>query len=122
MLKEIQNVTRLEGERLRRWFSDPALDLYVWYSDNDIICQFQLCYDKGPKEKAVTWEQDKSIVHHSVDDGESGIFRMKSTPILTDDAEFDLGEVKALYQNLGSKLEHDLYQFILDKLNSQLDF
>ena len=62
------------------------------------------------------------MVHHSVDDGESGIFRTKSTPILTDDTEFDLGEVKALYQNLACKLEHDLCQSILDKLNSQLDF
>ena len=48
MLTEIPNVKQLADEPIRRWFSSPTLDLFIWYDDNDKTIQFQICYDKGP--------------------------------------------------------------------------
>ena len=61
MLQEITNIRQIEGEPRRRWFADAAVDLYVWYDDADNIIQFQICYDKGPGEQALTWKKDQNL-------------------------------------------------------------
>ena len=119
MLKEITSVANNDAEPRRRWFSDKIVDLYVWYDDNDAIVQFQICYDKGPGEKALTWTRDGGFVQHAVDDGEGGLFRMKSSPILTERSRSETGQALQLLKGRGAKLEHDLYQFISVKLQEQ---
>lgn len=118
LLQEITNIRQIEGEPLRRWFSDSLLDLYLWYDEDDNLIQFQICYDKGPGEQALTWKKDSEILHHSVDDGESGIYRMKSTPVIVGDTDYDPDRIAALIRQYGGKLEHDLYEFILNCLNA----
>ena len=113
MLREIQEIRQIEGEPRRRWFSDDILDLYVWYGSDDDIIQFQICYDRGPGEQALTWTRDRGILHHSVDDGESGIYRMKSSPVITRESSYDASRIRTLIKEHGAKLEHDLYEFIL---------
>ena len=117
MLQEIQNIKQIEGEPRRRWFTDPMLDIYVWYDDDDNVIQFQLCYDKGPGEQALTWREGEGKVHHGVDDGESGVYRMKSTPVIVADTDYDPGKIITLVKKYGGKLEHDLYEFILSALS-----
>lgn len=117
MLQEIREIRHIEGEPRRRWFTAPELDIYVWYDDADNIIRFQLCYDKGPGEQALTWRQGEGIVHHSVDDGESGIYRMKSTPVIITDTSYDPARITAMIEQHGGKLEHDLYEFILARLS-----
>lgn len=119
MLKEITGVTEDDAEPRRRWFSDKKMDLYVWYDDNGTVIQFQMCYDKGPGEKALTWDEDGGFVQQAVDDGEGGLFRMKSSPILTERGRTDTGHALQLLNGLGAKLEHDLYQFITGKLRDE---
>ena len=116
MLREIINIRQVEGEPKRRWFSDTELDLYIWYGDDDTVIQFQICYDKGPKEQALTWREGEGIVHQAVDDGEGGIYRMKSTPVITGASRYDAGRIAGLITRHGGKLEHDLYEFILSRL------
>lgn len=116
MLKEIRKIRQSEGEPRRRWFTAPLLDLYVWYDGDDNVVQFQICYDKGPDEQALTWKQGQGIVHHAVDDGEGGIYRMKSTPVIVADTRYDAGRIAGLVKQHGAKLEHDLYEFILSHL------
>ena len=117
MLHEIQDVRQNPGEPRRRWFSDPDLDLYVWIGEDGDIVQFQLCYDKGHDEQALTWRSDTGLSRHAVDDGEGGIYRMKSTPILTGAELSGADGVRRTFIDAGQKLEHDLYQFILDRLS-----
>ena len=116
MLEEIREIRQIEGEPYRRWFTDPVVDLFVWYDDHDKVIQFQICYDKGPGEQALTWRQGEGIVHHSVD-GESGIYRMKSTPVMTGNSGYDPARIAGLIKDYGGKLEHELYEFILAHLS-----
>lgn len=116
MLEEISEIRQIEGEPRRRWFTDPILDIYVWYDEDDNVIQFQISYDKGPGEQALTWRREDGIVHHSVDDGESGIYRMKSTPVIVADTGYDPTRIADLIKQHGGKLEHDLYEFILDRI------
>jgi len=119
MLAEIHTVHQETGGLRRRWFSDRKLDLYVWYDDGDNIVQFQICYDKGPDEQALSWQADSGLSNRSVDDGESGVFRMKSSPILTVDSAFNASAVCELFVESGQKLEHDLYEFVLARLQGE---
>jgi hypothetical protein len=116
LLQEITNLRQIEGDPRRRWFADAVLDLYVWYDDEDNVIQFQICYDKGPGEQALTWKKEQGFIHHAVDDGEGGIYRMKSTPVILEKTRYDGGRIPDLIKQHGGKLEHDLYEFILSRL------
>ncbi len=88
MLMEIPNVRQVEGDPKRRWFRSNQLDLIVWYSESGGIIGFQLCYNRGPEERALTWFEKKGFSHNRVDDGESKN-RHKMTPILVRDGVLD---------------------------------
>ena len=116
MLKEITNVKQIKDEHCRRWFNDPVLDLFVWYDDDENIIKFQLCYDKGANEHALTWSQASGYSHHGVDDGESGIYEMKSSPILVPDGIVDTGKLSELFTGLGQKIDHDIFEFVIARI------
>ncbi|MBI2993900.1 MAG: hypothetical protein HYY48_06965 [Gammaproteobacteria bacterium] len=115
-MKEVHTAKQPIGEPRRRWFESPQLDLYVWYGGEDEVIQFQICYNKGPGEQALTWSRDGGLSHHAVDDGEGRVFHMKSTPVLSASTEFDSAELRALFEDVARKLEHDLYEFIIHQL------
>lgn len=119
MLSEIPNVKQLKDEPRRRWFSSSSLDLFVWYDNNDEILQFQICYDKGQGERALTWHREKGLLHHAVDDGESRTFRMKGTPILLGESEYDAGEILTKFQDLAGEMEYALVNFIVEKIQPE---
>jgi hypothetical protein len=88
MLKEFHHLRQIEGEHRRRWFSDDYFDLIVWFEEEEPV-GFQLCYNIGKDEHAVTWFKDKSYSHAKVDEGEE-VFRLyKSSPVLTANGAFD---------------------------------
>ena len=82
MLSEIKKTRQEEGEPYRRWFTDEDHDLIVWYDAEGKILGFQLCYELGPNERALTWIRGKGYAHNRVDDGETGFFMHKMSPIL----------------------------------------
>jgi hypothetical protein len=53
MFKELNDVRQRTKESHRRCFSDPDMDLAVWYNDHDAILGFELCYDKKQNEGAM---------------------------------------------------------------------
>ena len=116
MLREIVNVKQLKNEPRRRWFSSSSLDLFIWYDDDDSIIQFQLCYDKGPAEKALTWHHERGIMHHAVDDGENRTFRMKGSPIMINDDEFDTEDILSKFRELAGDIEYATVNFIIDNI------
>ena len=121
MLVEIPKVKQLQGEPRRRWFSDASLDLFLWYDEEDTIIQFQICYDKGPEEQALTWHHEKGLMHHQVDDGENRSFRMKSTPIMVTSSEFDTSKISSKFQALAAELEYGIVSFVLSRLDEKND-
>ncbi len=119
MLTETRDAQQPAGEPRRRCFSDPDADLFVWYDDAGNVVQFQFCYDKGPDEKAFTWSAAHGVAHHAVDSGsQSGRYTVKGTPILAGREPLDLAPLLALFRVHGARLEHDLYEFVLARLEA----
>jgi hypothetical protein len=87
MLREISDVRQIPGDPRRRWFSDDAFDLIVWESRAGGIAGFQLCYDNGGDQRALTWAPEAGLRHCAVDTGESRPGKPKSVPILVCDVD-----------------------------------
>jgi len=117
MLKEISNLSDTSSDLNRRWFSDTELDLYVWYDTKNHIIEFQLCYNKGNDEQALVWNRDTGLAHHTVNSGVTGPDKMKESPIMTEDATYNISKARTLFTEAGQKLEHDLFDFILNCLD-----
>jgi hypothetical protein len=79
---EMANVRQIPNDYFRRWFSDENFDLVAWDRPNGTLFGFQLSYDKGGVEKALTWRCDRGISHSRVDTGESSPLENR-TPTLT---------------------------------------
>jgi hypothetical protein len=88
MLREIRDVKQIPGEPKRRWFSDENFDLIVWFEPEDQIIGFQLCYDKGSEQKALTWLKDDGYQHSRIDGGDNP-GKMKASPVLEANGHFD---------------------------------
>ncbi|HLW74838.1 MAG TPA: hypothetical protein VKT74_07200 [Gammaproteobacteria bacterium] len=116
MLREIADVRQIEGEPLRRWFTDEHFDLVVWINETRDIVAFQLCYDKMRSERALTWKVDSGFTHDAVDDGENREGRYKATPILVPDGVFDPGTVAAKFLGHSGVLDSKSCDFIYLKL------
>lgn len=115
MLYEIKKVKQLKGQDFRRWFTDEYFDLFVWYDKSKKLNSFQLTYDKGHKERAVTWTKKGGIRHTGVDDGE-GNPMASMTPLLETDGVFDNKAVAEQFKNAGKNLEPKLAGFIHSKI------
>ena len=115
MLYEIQKVKQIEGQDFRRWFTDNYFDLFVWYGKRGQITSFQLTYDKGHKERAVTYKSSGGITHTGVDDGEDDPMASR-TPMLEADGEFDNTAVARQFQKAAEDLDRVLRNFISEKL------
>jgi len=100
MLAEILKVKQTPNEPRRRWFASTSLDLFLWYDDDENIIQFQICYDKGPN------------------DGENRTFRMKSTPIMLNNSEFDTEQIAARFEELAGNVEHKTVVFVLSHIQA----
>ncbi len=116
MLREVLNVKQNPDEPVRRWFSSDSLDLFIWSDEDKSIIQFQICYDKGPNEQALTWHHQHGISHHSVDDGENRTFRMKSTPIMLSNSEYDSEKIAIHFEELAGDIDHKTVLFVLSHL------
>lgn len=119
MLAEVLNVKQIAGEPLRRWFTSPLLDLFLWYDGDGELIQFQICYDKGPDERALTWHHQDGLAHHAVDDGENRSFRMKSTPIMMQKSDFDAEKIAVMFESLAGNIDHKTVLFVLSNIKPQ---
>jgi hypothetical protein len=118
VLVEYRNVRQIRGEGHRRWFSDEYFDLIVWYEgwSRSRISGFQLCYDRGVYERALTWRRDHGFSHEKVDTGENRPGGIKSTPILVADGVFDREGVAARFRESSRGIDPDVADLVLDKL------
>jgi hypothetical protein len=119
MLTEVKKVKQIADEPRRRWFTSTSLDLFLWYDKDDNIIQFQICYDKGPNEQALTWHYKHGFSHHAVDDGENRSFSMKSTPILVGNSDYDAKLIAARFAELAGDIEYKTVQFVLSHIQAK---
>jgi hypothetical protein len=116
-MRELHPTRQVPGEARRRWFSSAELDLIVWCDDHGAPVSFQLCYDKGRKEHALTWEPATGLVHSAVDDGELHIgSRYKATPVLAPDGPLDIPRVAARFAEASADLPAEIVRFVRDRL------
>jgi hypothetical protein len=115
MLKEVKGGGRANEERNRRWFSDDYFDLVIWYDDRSEIEGFQLCYDIGGNERALTWRASGEYAHDSIDDGETP-FRMKQTPILVEDGIFEWERIAEDFRQRSAEIDQAIAAFVLNKM------
>ncbi len=118
MLHELKNARQIEGEGFRRWFTDPDMDLVIWYDNeraNDIY-GFQLSYDKRTGQHALTWTAKGGFQHNRVDDGEEDIAN-KMTPVLMQASGFDGARIHAQFVGAASNLEYGVVTLVRDRID-----
>ena len=115
MLRELRDVKQVPGEPRRRWFSDENFDLIVWLDPEEQILGFQLCYDKEPRQKALTWLNGGGYRHNRIDDGDKP-GKMKASPVLEANGYFDSeGIARRFMENKGDvpeKISECVYEKI----------
>lgn len=117
VLREVINTMQVRGEPRRRWFASHAFDLVVWLGEGDDVVGFQLCYGKPTSEKALTWRAGgKGLIHMTVDDGESGNGRYKSTPILTPGGEWNAAPLLRDFLQIANLLPAEIKALVVDQL------
>jgi hypothetical protein len=121
MLYETKDAKQHEGEPLRRCFLGSSVDLFVWYSEDQDILEFQLCYRDFSLEKALTWKRDEGFEHHNVDDGEDNVGGIKRTPMLFPDGHFNKDVVSEIFKKESSKIDPQIASFVLKKLSEYPD-
>lgn len=116
MLREIIAVKQHDGVFLRRWFNDEVFDLFVWYDLQRCIIGFQLCYDKGWRECALTWLDGRGYSHDRVDSGERSAFEMR-TPVLIGGGTFPYNRVTEGFIERSGWLDPEVRRYVIEKLN-----
>lgn len=118
MLREIKPLRQHPGE-FRRLFLDDFFDLYVWYRSEDTqdeIIGFQLCYDKGNRERALTWLKGEGWKHSWVDTGDQTP-KANRTPTLIHGCEDDLAWVVSRFQERSANIPVEINELITIRLS-----
>ncbi|HZM36946.1 MAG TPA: hypothetical protein VFC18_20985 [Burkholderiales bacterium] len=92
--------------------------MIVWYAADGSFYGFQLCYDRGPFERVLTWMQDKGYAHAKVDDGEAVGLAYKRAPMLVPDGVISPAELLRRFTSIASTLPSDIAHFVQGKLEA----
>lgn len=117
MLREISETRQIRGEPRRRWFNSDAMDLYVWYDNENAPLGFQLCYGKPNAERALTWFRPASYSHMRVETGPAE-GHGRGTPLLVVDGLFEPLSVRADFARLGADLAPDVRDLVIARLDA----
>ena len=109
MFNEIKNVRQEPGAGKRRWFESDGLDLVIWQDETGKLSGFQICYDLGRGEHALTWRPGGGFAHSAVDSGDHTPFK-NETPILTADGAVPWAEVMKRFDERSAGLDEALRQ------------
>lgn len=115
VLHEIKNVKQERGPGRRRWFESDGFDLVVWYDRDDGITGFQICYDLGEGEHALTWRSGRGFSHAVIDTGDGSPLG-NLTPVLNPDSEIPWHDIARVFEERSETLELRLRQLVQDKL------
>ncbi len=118
MLHEIHDVKQERGPGRRRWFESEGLDLIVWLDPQERVNGFQLCYDLGRGECALTWRKGAGFAHSRVDAGDATPLK-DETPVLLPGGKVPWGELGGLFAARSGGLEPELRELIGDRLRAK---
>lgn len=118
MLREFVHVKQEKGPGRRRWFESTDFELIVWLDAGGTVDGYQICYDLGRGEHALTWRARQGFTHDSVDDGESRK-NGKMSPILVPDGAVPWGELVERFSAEGTSLEPELQELVTGTLKAR---
>ena len=120
VFKEIHPVRQEPTAGRRRWFDDDMLplELIVWYDARDAVEGFQLCYNLGGGEHALTWRPKAGFAHNAVDSGSAGPFANR-TPILTPDGAVPWDDLAQRFEGNSGMLEPELRELVGARLKAR---
>ncbi|NNM53758.1 MAG: hypothetical protein HKM05_03435 [Spirochaetales bacterium] len=118
MLQEYLGI-RQEAGAYRRFFSDEAFHLYVWYAQQGgELTGFQLVILRGGEPThALTWEKAKGAVYTGVW-AEDEELRISPTPILVPDGPMPQTHLFKLFSEASVGLEESLRQLVLHEIQA----
>jgi hypothetical protein len=111
VLREYKDLKQEAGPGSRRWFESDGLDLVVWLDAAGVLTGFQLCYDFGRGEHALTWRRESGCAHHRVDGGDASPLSNQS-PVLVPDGLIPWGELGLLFDQRSATLEPGLREAV----------
>lgn len=113
MLREIAGTKQRLNEPKKRWFTSLAMDLFVWFDEEDQIISYQLSYNKQRSEKALIWSRDKGYSHLGVDES-TPAGKYPGSPLLVADGALNPAALIALIQDSQGDLHPRIKDFIID--------
>ncbi len=116
MLREFVHVKQERRAGRRRWFESDGLELVVWHDAADRLEGFQICYDFGRGEHALTWRPGAGFAHSFVDDGDTFDGGAKLTPILVPDGAVPWAELTKRFAERSGTLEPALRELVSARL------
>jgi hypothetical protein len=114
MLTELSSRQKT-GEPKRRWFRSERFELIVWITENETVWGFQLCYDRGRGERALTWTFEHGYSHDRIDDGEGNPTK-NQTPILMPDGVFPAREILEGFADEADAIDSSIRDFVIERL------
>jgi hypothetical protein len=118
VLKEFVHVRQEKGPGRRRWFESDDLELVVWLDGHGEIEGYQICYDLGKGERALTWRPRVGFAHSGVDSGERGPIS-NMTPILVPDGAVPWPELTERFAKNDGLLEPALRDLVQRTLQAR---
>lgn len=79
---------------------------------------FQVCYDLGRGERALTWRPEAGFAHNAVDQGDDTPFS-NLTPILVADGAVPWAEINRLFAERAVTLETELRELVGARLRAR---
>jgi hypothetical protein len=116
VLREIKEPRQERGAGRRRWFESEGLDLVVWLDARDAVTGFQLCYDFGRGEHALTWRPAQGFAHAIVDQGDDWQGGAKKSPVLVPNGAVPWAKLAELFCERSSTLEPPLRHLVATAL------
>lgn len=118
MLRELKHTRQIAGESKRRWFTSDDMDLIVWFDEQEQPLNFELCYNKLTREKALRWSAASGFTHWLVDSGENLPGRHKASPVYFAADTLGTSTLKAQFMHEGAHLPPVVRDFVLKTLQS----
>jgi len=119
VLHEIKNVKQERGAGRRRWFESDGLEVVVWFDRVGTVTGFQLCYDLGQGQHALTWRLRSGFVHSRVDPGDETPLANR-TPVLQPAGQAPWIEIARLFDERSATLEPAIRDLIHESLAAQI--
>jgi hypothetical protein len=121
VLREFKRLKQEPTPGFRRWFESDGFDLVVWYDAAGEVTGFQICYDFGEGEHALTWRSRGGYSHDAIDSGDTNPLR-KQTPILVRDGAVPWTRLRSTFDRRSENLDPAVRQLVRHKLAGSDDF